>query len=189
MNATDAHPPPDLIEQQLACALTRGLGGDAKAYRAFLEQLDSLLRRFFGKRLHQRPEDLEDLVQEVLLAVHARRHTYSGRVPVTAWIHAIARYKFVDWLRSKGRAPVAEPLEAHHDVASDPIEAMHATWDLGKLLATLPAKQQLPIIYTKLQGLSVREASGLTGMTEAAIKVAVHRGLKAMGMKPAGETR
>lgn len=180
MNGTLPTDKRDLDDQRIARALARGLAGDSLAYREFLESLTTLLQAFFRRRLRDRPDEVDDLVQEALLAVHDRRGTFSGQVPVTAWIHAIARYKFVDWLRSKGRDQMFEPMQDHHDAASDEFDALHTRWDLQTLLTRLPAKQQLSIAHVKLHGLSVREASRLTGMTEAAIKVAVHRGLKTL---------
>ena len=81
----------------------RGLDGDAKAYEGFLRRIASHLRRFLSRRLFGYRDDIEDLVQECLLALHNQRHTYHCDQPLTAWVHAIARYKVVDLLRAKSR--------------------------------------------------------------------------------------
>ena len=87
-------------EQRLHALLLQGLAGDAAAYHRFLKALTAHLRAYFRKRLFQRPDEVEDLVQETLLAVHNQRHTYRTDQPLTAWVHAISRYKLIDWLRA-----------------------------------------------------------------------------------------
>lgn len=152
------------------------------AYRAFLQQLSRHLRAFLGKRLFGWPDDVEDLVQECLLAMHNQRHTYHSDQPLTAWVHAIARYKMIDLLRSKSvREALHEPLDDAADLLFDTgADAGEARRDLASLLATLPERQRQAIALTKLEGLSVAEAAGRSGMSESAVKVNVHRGLKSL---------
>ena len=90
-------------ELRLHGLMLRGLDGDAAAYRSFLQASSSHLRAFFRRRLQRWPDEVEDLVQECLLAIHNQRLTYDTGVPLTSWIHAIARYKLIDWLRRHGR--------------------------------------------------------------------------------------
>jgi RNA polymerase sigma-70 factor (ECF subfamily) len=100
-------------------------------------------------------------------------------------VHAIARYKLFDCLRRRGRGDLlTDPLDDELDVLSTAdTDAAEARRDLAKLLETLPERQRLPIVYVKVQGLSVAEAARLTGMSESAVKVAVHRGLKALAAR------
>lgn len=170
-------------EAQLQALLLRGLDGDSRAYREFLGALGSHLRAFLGRRLSQRPGEVEDLLQEVLLAVHNARHTYRADQPLTAWVQAIARYKLADHFRAFARR------EALHDPLLDDEQELfgvedhepaQASRDLGKLLCQLPDKQRLPIVHVKLEGLSVEETASLTGLSSAAVKVGIHRGLKAL---------
>ena len=169
-------------EDRLKSLLVGGLAGDATAYRTFLRELSAHLRAFLRGRLSRLPDEVEDLVQETLLAVHNQRHTYDAGQPLTAWIHAIARYKLVDLLRRRaGRDALNEPLDDELDVlAAADVEADDARRDVAKLLARLPDRQRLPILHMKLEGLSVVEAARITGMSESAVKVGVHRGLKAL---------
>ena len=169
-------------EDCLRDLLVRGLAGDASTYHVFLKELSAHLRAFLRGRLSRMPDEVEDLVQETLLAVHNQRHTYDAGQPLTAWIHAIARYKLVDLLRRRaGRDALNDPLDDEIEVfAASDTEADDARRDLAKLLERLPDRQRLPIIHMKLQGLSVVEAARITGMSEAAVKVGVHRGLKAL---------
>jgi RNA polymerase sigma-70 factor (ECF subfamily) len=166
--------------------MVRGLEGDAGAYHAFLQDLSGYLRAFLRRRLAGLPDDVEDLVQETLLAVHNQRHTYDSAQPLTAWVHAIARYKLVDLLRRRtNRESVTDSLdEAEADFLSHAdTETVEARRDVCKLLDLLPDRQRLPIMHVKLEGLSVLEAARITGMSESAIKVGVHRGLKALAAK------
>lgn len=177
-------------ENQLRELLVQGLDGDAAAYHRFLKALSAHLRAYFRKRLFQRPDEVEDLVQETLLAVHNQRHTYRLDLPLTAWVHAIARYKLVDLLRAHtSHEALTDPLDDEHELfAVSDTEADEARKDLNKLLAGLPERQRLPIVHVKLEGLSVVEAAQLTGMSESAIKIGVHRGLKALAAKIRGIT-
>ena len=172
-------------EDRLRGLLVRGLAGDAAAYHAFLRDLGSHLRAFLRKRLVRLPDEVEDLVQETLIAVHNQRHTYEPSVPLTAWLHAIARYKLVDLLRRRGRREaLTDPLDDDTGflVASD-ADAADARRDVARLLDTLPERHRLPIVHVKLEGRSVAEAARLTGMSESAVKVGVHRGLKALAAR------
>ena len=169
-----------ITEQRLRELLLSGLAGDASAYHAFLQELSAFLRAFYRKRLVGLPDEVEDLLQECLLALHNQRHTYDPDQPLTAWVHAIAKYKLIDLLRRRSkREQRHEPLDDDLDIfAASAIDAADARHDLARVLAQLPRRQRLPIIHMKLQGLSVSETAALTGMSESAIKVGVHRGLK-----------
>lgn len=178
------------IEERLRELLRRGLDGEAPAYQAFLKELSAHLRAYFRKRLARLPDEVEDLVQESLLAIHNKRQTYDADQPLTAWVHAIAKYKLVDLLRRRqSRDLLTDPLDEEMDfLSSADSEAAEARRDLAKLLDLLPDRQRLPIVHTKLEGLSVMETARLTGMSESAVKVAVHRGLKALAALIRGET-
>jgi len=158
------------------------VAGDEQSYHQFLTALSAHLRGYFRKRLVQLPGEIEDLVQESLLAVHNQRHTYDAQRPLTSWVHAIAKYKLIDLLRRRShRESQSVSLDDANDFLSYPdTDAADARRDLLKLLDQLPERQRLPIVHTKLDGLSVADAAKLTGMSESAVKVGVHRGLKAL---------
>lgn len=141
------------------------------------------------KRLSAMPDDVEDLVQESLLAIHNKRHTYDPGQPLGAWVHAIAKYKLVDFLRGRGiRESLNESLEDVGDLFSrSNVETNEARRDIMKLLDQLPERQRMPIVCTKLEGLSVEEAAEKTGMSESAIKVGVHRGMKKLALMVGGK--
>lgn len=181
-------------ENRLRSWLLLGLAGDAAAYHSFLKALSAHLRAYFRKRLFQRPDDVEDLVQETLLALHNQRHTYRSDQPLTAWVYAIARYKLIDLLRARAvrealNDPLNDPLDDELALfAASDSEAAEAKQDLDQLLAGLPERQRLPIVHVKLEGLSVVETAQRTGMSESAVKVGIHRGLKALAAKLKGKT-
>lgn len=169
-------------EERLQSLLLGGLAGDEAAYREFLTALSSHLRGFLRRRLAQRPGEVEDLLQEVLLAVHNARHTYRAEQPLTVWEQAIARYKLADHFRAFARRDaLSDSLDEDMFEVEDsrPAEARR---DLGKLLQHLPERQRLPIIHVKLEGRSVEETAQLTGLSSSAVKVGIHRGLKALAM-------
>jgi len=169
-------------EARLHGLLLQGMAGDGAAYHAFLKDLSAHLRAYFRRRLTWLPDDVEDLVQEVLLAVHNQRHTYEAEQLLTPWVHAIARYKLVDLLRRRAdREALHEPLDDDLAIfAASETEAAAARRDVAKLLEQLPEGQRLSIRLTKLDGLTVVEAAKASGMSESSIKVGVHRGLKAL---------
>ena len=169
-------------EDRLSRLLRQALAGDVAAYRSFLEGLGAHLRGFLRRRLERLPDDVEDLVQETLLAVHNQRHTYDAGQPLTAWVHAIARYKLVDLLRRRAsREALDLPLDDEQEwLAAPEAEAAGTKRDLAALLERLPDRHRLPIIHMKLEGLSAAETARRTGMSESAVKVGVHRGLKAL---------
>ena len=168
-------------EDELRSLLIRGLAGDGAAYHAFLKGLSGFLRAYLRGRLAGIPDEVEDLVQETLLAVHNQRHTYDPGQPLTAWVHAIARYKMVDLFRRRaGREVLHEPLDDDALFAASDEGAREARRDLAVLLGQLPDRHRLPIQYVKIDGMSVAEAARVTGMSESAVKVGIHRGLKAL---------
>ena len=171
-----------MSEEELRGRLLDGLSGDARAYHAFLQATGELLRPYFRRRLGSVPDEVEDLVQESLLAIHVKRQTYDPALPVTAWIYAIARYKLADLLRRRSRREQrTESLD--EDSAREPCAPEHdemAGRDLDRLLARLPERQRMAIRHMKLDGRSVAETAHCTGMSESAVKVGVHRGLKTL---------
>lgn len=188
-NQSSATAGPHAAEARLRALLLAGLDGDATAYRAFLSELSGRLRAYLRKRLYQLQDEVEDIVQETLLAVHNARHTYRPEQPLTAWVHAIARYKLMDFLRARSRHDAHhDPLDEEHELfAACDEQPAQARRDIGALLEQLPDKQRLPIMHVKLQGLSVAETAQLTGLSESAVKVGIHRGLKALAATIRGQ--
>ena len=171
-----------MTEERLRALMLQSLTGDGSSYRLFLDELSTHLRSFLRRQIAQHPEEIEDLVQELLIAIHNQRHTYNAKLPLTAWVHAIARYKVIDWLRRRSRKDsLNDSLDDCEELLAAPEkEAAEARHDLAGLLEQLPERQRLPIQYVKIDGCSVAETAKRIGMSESAVKVAIHRGLKAL---------
>ena len=169
--------------------MVRTQRGDSAAYEALLRELGGRLRAYFRRRLSAIPDDVEDLLQETMLAIHNQRHTYDPSQPFTAWVYAIARYKTIDLFRRRSvYVGITEPFDDEIEAAlAHENDEGDARRDIATLLATLPDRQRLPIQQVKLQGLSVAESARLTGMSESAVKVGIHRGLKALAAKVQGK--
>lgn len=175
----------DDLEAALRPAFLAGLEGDAAAYRRFLDLIGARLRGFLRGHLARAglasTDEAEDVLQEALLALHLSRHTYDPAIPVSAWAHAIARYKLIDHLRRSGRHRGHLQIEDEALALAAPASAASdAKLDIERALAGLPERTRRLIDRVKLQGGSLAEAAQAAGMTETAAKVALHRGLKAM---------
>lgn len=180
-------------EHELKSLMTAGLDGDAAAYRVLLQRLSRHLRGYYRRRLSSAgrgPAEAEDLLQEALLAIHTRRHTYDRTELLMPWVHAIARYKLIDYLRRTRISARAVPI----DDADELMSASHhgdveSSIDLQRLLRRLPHRMRQAIQDVKLDGFSVAEAARRSGMSESAVKVSIHRGLRALSVAVASEGR
>jgi len=169
-------------EDQLRSWMVRGLGGDAAAHAQLLRALLPLLRGFYRRRMTGQEDVIEDLVQETLIAVHEKRMTYDPVRPLSAWLHAIARYKMVDSFRRGGRTCGFDEMEGAI-FADDRADENDARTDIDRLLATIPEKQARVIRSTRIEGLSTAEAAIRHSIGESDVKVSVHRGLKALATR------
>jgi len=169
-----------VFEDKLRPLWLSAINGDSAAYEQALSLIAGRLRGYFARRLQAMPSEVEDLVQETLMAVHLKRATFDPAYPVTAWVLSIGKYKLVDfWRRHERTGSLHEDIDqmdAHEWVADQPEEG--AEHDLAQLLQTLPPNQRSAIELTKLQGMTAIEAAKQTGMSVSAIKVNVHRGMK-----------
>ena len=149
--------------------------GDKAAYNVLLSEAGMWLERYFRRRVP--PHQLDDLVQDVLLALHHKRASYDPTRPFLPWLAAIARYRWVDHLRKvyKHEADLLEDNDAIEDSEEDVVEARVS---LERLFVHLPDKQAEVIELVKIEGHSIREASERTGQSESLVKVNIHRGLK-----------
>jgi RNA polymerase sigma-70 factor, ECF subfamily len=168
------------LEHRLRTLMLRARAGDASAWRELLGDLRVRLEAYFARRLvADLAAEADDLVQETLIAMHARAVTYDPGQPFTAWAYAIARYKLIDLWRRKGvRRHVALEDFQGELFGPDGHAAAEAALDVDRLLGGLPVKQQGLVRDVKLEGLSLAEAGARRGMTEGAAKVSLHRALK-----------
>jgi RNA polymerase sigma-70 factor (ECF subfamily) len=179
MRSGDATPLDDLLR-----AANRG---DERAYGAFLHAVTPLIRGIARSRAGGLGADvIEDIVQETLLAIHQKRHTWREDMAVRPWLYAIVRYKVVDAFRARGRR-VQLPIEDFAEMLAaepgpDPTEAS----DAERVIARLDPRSARIVRAIGLDGASIAETSQAEGMTETAVRVALHRGLKKLAALRAG---
>lgn len=166
------------VEAKLRAMMLASLSGDRDSYRQLLRSSAERIGSYFRRRLGRGDPEVEDLVQETLIAIHQRRFSYDPLLPYTAWLHAIARYKLIDHLRKRGRTKVEHAPDPDEFPGSDTIAPSLAGRDVEALLARIPAKHRIAIQLTRIGGYSVAEAAALSGQSESAIKIGVHRGMQ-----------
>lgn len=157
--------------------------GDAASYRRLLTEITPPLKSFLRARFFSR-DHIDDIVQEILLAIHAARHTYRPEQPFRNWMYGVARHKMIDYMRKWGRQNANEISDDElvtflADKANNPEEAL-STKDIEQALKRLPEKQRQVLLLTKVEGFSMAEAAQKLGMTETAVKVTAHRAYKKM---------
>jgi len=172
-----------VLEADLAIAMREARTGCPKAYRRLLDLLSQHLkghiRRILTRMGGSGAADLEDILQETLISIHNRLHTYDSAYPVTVWVNAIARYKVIDSFRASGYRFKQINLDDLGDVLADPVEHQPgAARDVERLLSSLPVNLRRPIEDVKLRGLTIAESAARTGMSESAVKIGIHRGMK-----------
>ena len=154
-------------------------GGDSRAYAAFLRAVTPIVRGIARSRAAGLGADaVEDIVQETLLAIHQKRQTWREDLPVRPWLYAIVRYKVVDALRARGRR-VQVPIDDFADVlpapdGTDPTER----GDAERVIGALDPRAQRIVRAIGLDGQTIAETSAELGMTEGALRVALHRALR-----------
>ncbi len=153
--------------------MARGRAGDRRAYDALLREARAWLGRYFQRRLP--PAHVEDAVQETLIALHNRRDDFDCAQPLRPWLAAIARFKWVDRLRLIERERVPAALDSHVASHETDVVSCHA---IRGLLGQLRPAQAEAIRLVKIDGLSIVEASQVSGQSQSLVKVNVHRGLK-----------
>jgi RNA polymerase sigma factor (sigma-70 family) len=147
--------------------------GHGAAYRRLLSEISQWLTRYFQRRLP--PGEVDDAVQETLLAVHRRRHTYDPEYPLGPWLAAIAKRKWIDQLRTLGRRPT-EALSDDLSAGDHETSVISASVLAGLLEQLRPAQAQV-IMLVKVQGYTIEDASRETGLSLSAVKMNIHRGL------------
>jgi RNA polymerase sigma-70 factor (ECF subfamily) len=175
-------------ETRLKALMVAARAGDSAAYRTLLSEVGHHLRAYYARRLGRNAAEVEDLVQETLIAMHAKSATYDAAQPLTPWLYAIARYKLVDSFRRERRAKVLPLDEADDLVAESDHEAAAASLDVERLLVKLPRRARELVRTVKIEGLSTEEAAQRLGMSESAVKVGVHRAIKRLSSMLKGET-
>lgn len=162
--------------------LQAAIAGDEKAYAAFLTRTAMVVRGFARRKIIHGGVDPEDVVQETLLAIHTKRHTWRDDAPVLPWIYAIARFKLIDAFRKRGRRVEIDIDEFAETLAQAEPETV-SDREIGRVLETLAPGQRSVVSAISIEGHSIGEAAQKFGMTETAVRVALHRGLRAIAKR------
>jgi len=180
-DAARAAPEPMIRDTDWAILMAHAQDGDRSAYQRLLREITPYLRSLAARR-HRDPSDIEDAVQDILLTVHAIRHTFDPTRPFGPWLVTIANRRFIDRLRRQGRRRDREtPLTPEHETFSEPranLEERPDRHELEKAIDELPPMQRKAVQLLKLNEMSLKEASTASGMSIASLKVNVHRAVK-----------
>lgn len=161
--------------------------GDGASYVRLLRDITPLLRRVARRRWPAAGADaIEDVVQDVLLSLHAVRHTYTPGRPFEPWLMSILRHRLADSVRKSVRHSAREiAVDNLEDIAPAVPVAEHEDWRpdhhaLHRAISDLPPAQRQAIELLKMKEMSLKEAAVETGMSIAALKVATHRAVKSL---------
>ncbi len=161
--------------------MARAQDGDTVAYLRLLQEVTPYLRSLARQR-HKDMWDVEDTVQDILLTLHAIRHTYDPARPFGPWLVGIANRRSIDRLRRRSRQTLREaPLTAEHEAtatgAGQP-DGMLDKYRLTEAIEALPPTQRKAVDLLKLREMSLKEASEASGLSIASLKMATHRALE-----------
>jgi RNA polymerase sigma-70 factor (ECF subfamily) len=175
------------IGKRCSALMRAAQNGDSAAYSALLHTILPLLQRLVQSRLRfLTAADREDLVQEILLSVHAGRATYDPKRPYMPWLMTIAHHRMVDRARRSSRQIAKELLVDDFDepIANQPLNIEEFGYGdpeaLHRAVNKLPARQRTAIELVKLSELSLKEASEMSGVSVGALRVSVHRAIKSL---------
>lgn len=170
----------DSDEQRWSALMRSAQAGHESDYRELLTELTQVVRRYLSSRFG-RTEFVDDCVQECLMAIHEARHSYDAGRAFRPWFFAIVRYKAIDALRGQRRRHDLKAQQDHEQqsvteaVETNTLEAQMVS---GYLLKALSPEYRDAIILTKLRGYSVTEAAARLHISESALKVRIHRGIR-----------
>ena len=172
-------------DQRWAGAMRAERGGDALTYERMLKEVATALRRSLAPRLARAglgAHEAEDLVQEILIGLHGKRHTWDSARPLLPWLHAITRYKLIDFARHRRRETrrrVDLPLEDWLEIVEPPAdEANHSMAEVDRHLAVLPVSQRKIVRAIAVEGESVRDVALGFATSEGAVRVTIHRAIR-----------
>ncbi|QND68544.1 sigma-70 family RNA polymerase sigma factor [Mesorhizobium loti] len=169
-------------EAELSRLMRAAIAGDEKAYADFLHRIATLVRGFVRRKIVQGGVDPEDVVQETLLAIHVKRHTWRQDAPVLPWIYAIARFKLIDAFRRRGRRIEIDVDDIAETFAEPETESVSER-DINRALDGLSPAQRSVVSAVSVEGRSIGETAAKFGISETAVRVSLHRGLAAIAKR------
>lgn len=162
------------------------IAGDSIAYHRLLKSVTPVLRagaRQGLARAGQPPDQAEDIVQDILLAVHLKRHTWDADAPFAPWLFAIARNKLIDALRKRGRRIFVDIDDFAETLAGGPTAEPLPTIDIASHLGELSPRQREVLQSIAVDSASIKQTADKLSMKEGAVRVALHRGLASLAAK------
>ncbi|MER8500793.1 sigma-70 family RNA polymerase sigma factor [Mesorhizobium sp. M0045] len=169
-------------EAELSRLLRAAIAGDERAYADFLHRIAALVRGFARRKIVQGGVDPEDVVQETLLAIHVKRHTWRHNAPVLPWVYAIARFKLIDAFRRRGRRIEVE-IDEIAETFAEPESETVSERDVNRALDSLSPAQRSVVSAVSVEGRSIGETAAKFGISETAVRVSLHRGLAAIAKR------
>ncbi|MDG4879182.1 sigma-70 family RNA polymerase sigma factor [Mesorhizobium sp. WSM4935] len=169
-------------EAELSGLFRAAIAGDERAYADFLHRIAALIRGFVRRKIVQGGVDPEDVVQETLLAIHVKRHTWREDAPVLPWVYAIARFKLIDAFRRRGRRIEVE-IDEIAETFAEPEAETASQRDINRALDGLPPAQRSVVSSISVDGHSIGETAVKLGISETAVRVSLHRGLAAIAKR------
>lgn len=167
-------------ERHWTFLMEQSLQGDARAYEQLLALLTVGLRSVVRRRAHSAGIEVEDIVQEVLLALHLQKETWVTGTPLAPWVAALARNKVVDALRRRGQRVEVSSDSVMEELVGDSGDTVEHAHDLRNILSRLNDRQCRVVRAISLEGYSAREAAQHLQMTEVTVRVTLHRSLKTL---------
>jgi RNA polymerase sigma-70 factor (ECF subfamily) len=169
------------MEEKLKELFQLSTNGDQEAYASFLTLSSALVKKYLtylgGK--YESQETIEDLLQEILISLHQKKHTFQLDKPILPWLYAVARYRFIDHYRAKKRLPLMQEI-------SDEIPAVveeDFIINLEEILGMLTPRQRDMVMLVKVEGATYAEAASSLQMSVPSLKVGIHRVIKAIREK------
>ncbi|MBJ7405818.1 MAG: sigma-70 family RNA polymerase sigma factor [Bradyrhizobium sp.] len=157
--------------------------GDDAAYHRLLKAVAPVLRAAARRglaRAGQPPDQAEDIVQEILLAVHLKRHTWDSEAPFAPWLFAIGRNKLIDALRRRGKRVFVNIDDFAETLPGEAAQETASAGEVAAQLGTLPQRQRDVLQSIAVEAASIKDTAAKLSMSEGAVRVALHRGLAAL---------
>jgi RNA polymerase sigma-70 factor (ECF subfamily) len=177
-------------EDEWTSLMRLAISGDSAAYHRLLRALTPVLRAGARRglaRAGQPVDQSEDIVQDILLAVHLKRHTWDTNAPFAPWLFAIARNKLIDALRRKGRRVFVNIDDFSETLADQPAAETASPSEVATHLNALPSRQRDVLQSIAVESASIKETAAKFAMSEGAVRVALHRGLSSLTAKLRGQ--
>src|ERR1700709_1971708 len=162
------------------------ISGDDAAYHRLLRSVTPVLRAAARRglaRAGQPVDQSEDIVQDILLAVHLKRHTWDSNAPFAPWLFAIARNKLIDALRRRGRRIFVNIDDFAEVLPGEVAEPTASAGEVAAQLESLPARQRDVLRSIAVDSTSIKDTAAKFSMSEGAVRVALHRGLASLTAK------